>query len=86
LICTSGIASTGISINRIFNLFLFEPGKSFVRTIQSIGRGLRVAEDKDFVNVYDITSNCKYSKTHLAKRKKFYKDAQYPFTVTKVKY
>jgi len=86
LICTYGIASTGISINRLFNLVLFEPGKSFVRVIQSIGRGLRVAEDKDFVNVIDVTSSCKYSKKHLTKRKKFYNDANYPFTVKKIDY
>lgn len=86
IIATYGVASTGINIVRIFNLILFEAGKSFVRVIQSIGRGIRVAPDKDFVNIYDICSNCKYSKTHLTKRKKFYKEAQYPFTVDKITY
>lgn len=86
IIASFGIASTGISINRIFNLVLFEPGKSFVRVIQSIGRGLRVAEDKEFVNVYDIASTCKYSKKHLTKRKAFYKEAGYPFKVEKKDY
>lgn len=86
IIATYGVASTGISINRLFNLVLFEPGKSFIRVIQSIGRGLRVAEDKDFVNVYDVSSTCKYSKRHLAKRKKHYKDAEYPFKIKKVEY
>lgn len=86
IIATYGVASTGINIVRIFNLILFEAGKSFVRVIQSIGRGIRVAADKDFVNVYDICSNCKYSKSHLTKRKKFYKDAEYPFSITKINY
>lgn len=86
IIATYGTCSTGISINRIFNLVLLEPGKSFVRVIQSIGRGLRVAEDKSFVNVYDITSTCKYAKRHLTKRKKHYKEAGYPFTINKIKY
>lgn len=86
IIATYGVASTGINIVRIFNLVLFEAGKSFVRVIQSIGRGIRVAPDKDFVNVYDVCSNCKYSKSHLTKRKKFYKDAEYPFTVKKINY
>ena len=36
-----------INIPRIFNLVLLEPGKSFVRVIQSIGRGVRKAQDKD---------------------------------------
>lgn len=86
IIATYGVASTGININRIFNLVLIEPGKSFVRVIQSIGRGLRVAEDKDFVNVYDVTSSCKYSKRHLTKRKAHYKNAGYPFKVNKLTY
>jgi len=86
IIATAGIAAVGIDVPRIFNLYLFEPGKSFVRVIQSIGRGIRMAKDKDYVNVFDITSNCKYSKRHLTKRKKFYKDAQYPFTIKKVDY
>jgi superfamily II DNA or RNA helicase len=86
IIATYGVASTGINIVRIFNIVLFEAGKSFVRVIQSIGRGIRVAPDKDFVNVYDICSNCKYSKRHLTSRKKFYKEAEYPFSVKKVIY
>lgn len=86
IIATYGVASTGINIVRIFNLVLFEAGKSFVRVIQSIGRGIRVAPDKDFVNVYDVCSNCKFSKRHLTKRKKFYTEAEYPFTIKKVQY
>lgn len=86
IIATYGVASTGINIVRIYNLVLFEAGKSFVRVIQSIGRGIRVAPDKDFVNVYDVCSNCKFSKRHLTKRKKFYAEAQYPYSITKVNY
>lgn len=84
IIATYGVAAVGINIPRIFNLVLVEPGKSFVRVIQSIGRGIRKAEDKDFVQIWDITSQCKYSKRHLTERKKYYKDAKYPFTITKV--
>ena len=84
IIATYGVAAVGINIPRIFNLVLIEPGKSFVRVIQSIGRGIRKAEDKDFVQIWDITSACKYAKRHLTERKKFYKDAKYPFTITKV--
>ena len=84
IIATYGIAAVGINIPRIFNLVLIEPGKSFVRVIQSIGRGIRKAADKDFVQIYDITSTCKYAKRHLTKRKVFYKDAAYPFSIKKV--
>jgi len=84
IVATYGVAAVGINIPRIFNLVLLEPGKSFVRVIQSIGRGIRKAEDKDFVQIWDITSSCKYAKRHLTERKKYYKEAKYPFTLTKV--
>ncbi len=86
IVATYGVAAVGINIPRIFNLVLLEPGKSFVRVIQSIGRGIRKAEDKDFVQIWDITAASKYAKRHLTQRKKFYKEAKYPFTIEKVKY
>jgi superfamily II DNA or RNA helicase len=84
IVATYGVAAVGINIPRIFNLVLLEPGKSFVRVIQSIGRGIRKAEDKDFVQIWDITSTCKYAKRHLTERKKFYKEAKYPFNIEKI--
>lgn len=86
IIATYGVAAVGINIPRIFNVMLLEPGKSFVRVIQSIGRGIRKAEDKDFVQIWDITSNCKFAKRHLTQRKAFYKDASYPFSIEKLNY
>ena len=86
IIATYGIASTGINIPRIFNLVMIEPGKSYIRVIQSIGRGIRKAEDKDFVSIYDYTSSLKFSKRHLTKRRAFYKKVQYPNTTTKINY
>jgi superfamily II DNA or RNA helicase len=84
IVATYGVAAVGINIPRIFNLVLLESGKSFVRVIQSIGRGIRKAEDKDFVQIWDLTSTCKYAKRHLTERKKFYKEARYPFTIEKI--
>jgi superfamily II DNA or RNA helicase len=86
IVATFGVASTGINIPRIFNLVLIEPGKSFVRVIQSIGRGLRRAADKDHVNIYDICSTAKFSKRHLTVRKGDYSEAGYPHKVRKVTY
>lgn len=86
IVATYGVAAVGINIPRIFNLVLIEPGKSFVRVIQSIGRGIRKAEDKDHVEIWDITSTCKFAKRHLTQRKAFYKEANYPFTLEKLDY
>lgn len=86
IVATYGVAAVGINIPRIFNLVLIEPGKSFVRVIQSIGRGIRKAEDKDNVEIWDITSDCKFAKRHLTQRKAYYKEAKYPFTLEKLDY
>ncbi len=86
IVATYGVAAVGINIPRIFNLVLIEPGKSFVRVIQSIGRGIRKAEDKDHVEIWDITSDCKFAKRHLTQRKAYYKEAKYPFTLEKLDY
>jgi superfamily II DNA or RNA helicase len=83
IVATYGVAAVGINIPRIFNMVLLEPGKSFVRVIQSIGRGIRKAEDKDFVQIWDLSSTCMFAKRHLTKRKQFYKEANYPFTIEK---
>ncbi|WNA16004.1 helicase [Xanthomonas phage XaC1] len=85
LIATFGVASTGISISRLYNVVLIEPGKSFVRTIQSIGRGLRKAQDKDHVEIYDICGTNKYTARHSNERIKYYKEVQYPYNVITVK-
>lgn len=76
-IATSGIASTGISINRVFCMMLIDSGKSFIKAIQSVGRGTRLAHDKKKVHVVDVYSELRWSKKHFKERQKYYKEAEY---------
>jgi superfamily II DNA or RNA helicase len=78
VIASSGIASTGISIDRIFCEVLVDPGKSFIKAIQSVGRGLRKGVDKDSVLVVDVHSKLKWARKHFKDRAKYYKEAGYP--------
>lgn len=78
VIASSGIASTGISIDRVFCLMLVDAGKSFIKCIQSIGRGLRIGHDKDAVHVVDVHSKLKWAKKHHKDRIKHYTEAGYP--------
>jgi superfamily II DNA or RNA helicase len=78
VIASSGIASTGISIDRVFCLMLVDAGKSFIKAIQSIGRGLRRGRDKDAVHVVDVHSKQKWARKHFKEREKHYKEAGYP--------
>lgn len=86
VIATSGIASTGISIDRVFCLFMIDAGKSFVKCIQSIGRSLRLGHDKTKAHCCDVHSNLKWSMKHWRERKKYYTEAEYKMSkVVKVK-
>jgi superfamily II DNA or RNA helicase len=86
VIATSGIASTGISIDRVFCLVMIDAGKSFIKCIQSIGRGLRKGRDKEKVHCVDIHSNLKWAMKHWRERLKYYKAALYNVVkVVKVK-
>ena len=87
VIASAGITSTGISIDRIFCEILLDTGKSFIKCVQSVGRGLRKKGDKYHLHVVDVHSNLKFSKRHYKERLKYYNEAQYPVTKTvKLKY
>ncbi|RMH20480.1 MAG: hypothetical protein D6698_04165, partial [Gammaproteobacteria bacterium] len=78
LVATYGVASTGIDLPRIQNLVLIEPGKSFEKVVQTIGRGLRKAHDKSDVLIFDIHGNFGLSHRHFNMRKKIYKEIHAP--------
>lgn len=80
VISTFQLASTGLNIKRIFHLVMIDAGKSFTGVIQTIGRALRKAHDKEEVTVYDLYSNLKYSRRHAKKRKTFYEEQGYAVT------
>lgn len=86
LICTFGIASTGIDIPRIFNLVILEPGKKFEKVMQTLGRGLRRTEDKKHLTVFDIYGDVGLSKKHAAARRGLYKEAKQNVEIIEVEY
>lgn len=84
IIATSQIAATGLSIDRLFNVVLLDYGKSFVKSIQSIGRGLRLGRDKDHCNIFDIFSTTRFSKKHFNDRIHYYNSKEFNFKVLEV--
>jgi superfamily II DNA or RNA helicase len=71
-IAMSSIFSTGINIKNIHNIMFVAGGKSFIRTVQSIGRGLRLHISKNKLRIIDIYDNMKYSERHADERKRIY--------------
>ena len=71
-VAMSSIFSTGVNIKNIHNIIFAAGGKSFVRTVQSIGRGLRKHDSKDKLVIFDISDRLRYGIRHSEKRKEIY--------------
>ena len=74
LIAQSATMSTGINIKRLTNIVFLTSSKSFSRTIQSIGRTLRLHNSKTEAHLIDVSWKMKYSQKHLYERLKIYSD------------
>lgn len=77
--------STGIDINNLYNIFLVESYKSEVFIKQSIGRGMRLMQGKEFVNVIDLIDDFSigrfqnYTLKHSIDREEIYKQEKYKY-------
>lgn len=83
-IAISKIFAVGISINNIHYIMFCSGGKSRVRVIQSIGRGLRLHENKQFLTILDIADQTKYGAIHASKRVNLYNEEKIPIFTTSV--
>lgn len=74
IIATYGIFECGVNIPNLKYLVLASPIKSKIRTLQSIGRSLRLHEtkQKDGAIIYDIVDEVKYLSKHAKKRLEYY--------------
>jgi superfamily II DNA or RNA helicase len=93
LIASFGTFSTGISINNIHNIFFVESYKSEKIVRQSIGRGMRLKDGKesvqiiDFVDDFSLTKgNKNYLLKHGEERMKIYKEQGFPFKKYQVRF
>ena len=84
-IAISKIFSTGINIKNLHYILFAGSGKAKIKTLQSIGRGLRKHEDKERLVIFDIADQLYYGKRHLIKRTKFYKKEHIQYGVETIK-
>lgn len=90
LVASYGTLSTGVSINAIFNVIFADSFKSEQIIIQSIGRALRLHDDKkkatifDLVDIYDPNNLNNILYKHFQERERFYKKRNYPYKIVKV--
>tara|TARA_Y100000389_G_scaffold14996_1_gene13246 strand:- start:1044 stop:2552 length:1509 start_codon:yes stop_codon:yes gene_type:complete len=96
IVASYGTFSTGISINKIHNIFFAESFKSEVIIRQSIGRGLRKHHSKSHVKIYDFVDDFRYTNDgtewlnyvyrHGIERRKIYKEQKFPCEVQTIRY
>jgi superfamily II DNA or RNA helicase len=72
IIAISKIFSTGINIKNLHYIVFAGGGKAKIKTIQSIGRGLRLHKTKQQLIILDIGDDLMYGRQHLQKRIEHY--------------
>lgn len=90
IVASYGTFSTGINIRNLHNIIFASPSKSKIRNLQSIGRGLRLGENKSEANLYDIADDLSwkqhrnYTLEHAVERIKIYNEEKFKYKTIKV--
>lgn len=85
IVASYGTFSTGINIRNLHNVIFAAPSKSRIRNLQSIGRGLRKAEGKEYATLFDVVDDLRIGKhtnfllTHFVERARIYSEEKFTF-------
>ena len=60
IVASYGTFSTGVNIRNLHNIIFASSSKSRIRNLQSIGRGLRLGDNKTSATLYDIADDLTY--------------------------
>ena len=82
VVAISKIFSTGINIKNIHYIVFGSGGKAKIKTVQSIGRGLRLHKNKSKLIIFDIADNLRYGQRHVEQRLALYDAEQIKYTFT----
>jgi len=91
IIASYGTFSTGINIRNLHNIVFSSPSKSRVRTLQSIGRGLRKSDSKDSATLFDIADDFTYKSkrnftlSHFMERINIYNEEQFDYEINRIR-
>ena len=87
IIASYGTFSTGINIRNLHNIVFASPSKSKIRTLQSIGRGLRIGDSKEEATLFDIAddmthkSKQNFTLQHFIERMKIYNEEKFDYKI-----
>ena len=85
IVASYGTFSTGVNIRNLHNIVFASPSKSRIRNLQSIGRGLRLGDNKEEATLFDISDDFRigkytnYSLHHFVERVKIYDDEKFNY-------
>jgi len=85
IVASYGTFSTGVNIRNLHNIIFASPSKSRIRNLQSIGRGLRIGDNKEEATLFDISDDFRigkytnYSLHHFVERVKIYDDEKFNY-------
>jgi len=90
IVASYGTFSTGINIRNLHNIIFSSPSKSRIRNLQSIGRGLRLKDNKSSATLYDISDDLthnekeNYTLSHLRERINIYNEEDFNYEIHNV--
>jgi len=90
IVASYGTFSTGINIRNLHNIVFASPSKSRIRTLQSIGRGLRRGENKSSAILYDIADDYTYKSSrnftlnHFLERINIYNEEEFDYEIKRI--
>jgi len=87
IVASYGTFSTGINIKNLHNIIFASPSKSRIRNLQSIGRGLRLGDNKINATLYDISDDLTYKSKenftlkHFQERINIYTEEEFEYEI-----
>jgi superfamily II DNA or RNA helicase len=90
IVASLGVFSQGVNIKNLENIIFASPSKSRIRTLQSIGRVLRIGRSDKAV-LYDIVDDIHWKKRrnyalkHFFERIKIYDQERFNYTIYQIK-
>jgi len=90
IVASYGTFSTGINIRNLHNIIFASPSKSRIRNLQSIGRGLRLGDNKTNATLYDIADDVSYGEKenytlqHFRERINIYNEESFDYEIHNV--
>ena len=87
IVASYGTFSTGVNIKNLHNIIFASPSKSRIRNLQSIGRGLRLGDNKVNATLYDIADDLTYKSKenftlkHFQERINIYTEEEFDYEI-----